>query len=201
MSHNECYSNYSKRNGRQSFRGARTGLRGGRYAQYTPQEKLDARTIKGPGCWEIQGAKCGPNGYGQVFLGRVHGKLIRKAAHRLAWELSHGPIPDGLTVLHKCDNPRCVRPEHLMLGTQRDNVHDAIRKGRRNAFGHQKLTAQDVVQIRVRAAHGDDFSDLATEFNLTRHSIAGIVRGDTWKHLPVLERVPHVHLQVRGEVA
>lgn len=183
------------------MRKARTGLHGGRYLHHTPAELLDARTVKGPDCWEVQGAKVGPNGYGQVFLGREYGKLLRVYAHRLAWELTYGVIPAGQCVLHKCDNPRCVRPDHLFLGTQRDNIHDAIKKGRRNAFGRQTLNEQDVILIRFRAARGESLGRLAEEFGLTRHGIAGVVRGDSWKHLPVFERVSHVDLPVRGEVA
>ena len=75
-------------------------------------------------CWEWE-ASSGYNGYGQY---RHNGKMT--GAHRVAWNLTHGTIPDGLQVLHHCDNPSCVNPAHLWLGTQRDNIHDMIRKGR-----------------------------------------------------------------------
>jgi hypothetical protein len=74
-------------------------------------------------CWNFTGF-CG-KGYGQFSVSKVP---IR--AHRFSWELEHGPIPDSLRVLHSCDNPSCVNPEHLFLGTDKDNQHDAIKKGR-----------------------------------------------------------------------
>lgn len=81
---------------------------------------------KGDGCWEWQGSRL-PHGYGHLT---IPGRGV-PYAHRISWELTHGEIPDGLWVLHHCDNPPCVRPDHLFLGTAQDNVDDSIRKGRR----------------------------------------------------------------------
>ncbi len=80
---------------------------------------------KGDGCWEWQ-AQRDKDGYGRIE--RV-GRVFR--AHRAAYELAYGPIPDGLQVCHTCDNPPCIRPDHLFLGTSRDNWQDSIDKGRR----------------------------------------------------------------------
>lgn len=80
---------------------------------------------KDPGCWEWQGY-VGPDGYGQGHLGMKRGH-----AQRIAWELTNGPIPDGMFVCHRCDNRICVRPDHLFLGTALDNIRDMDRKGRR----------------------------------------------------------------------
>lgn len=118
-------------------RAPRVGLRGGRYRSYSLAERLAARTIIGPSCWEIQGKLNGPNGYGQIALGRIDGRLRFACTHRVAWELAFGPIPDGLRVLHNCpggDNPRCVNPAHLYLGTQQDNMRDSVEKGRHSAW-------------------------------------------------------------------
>lgn len=83
-------------------------------------------------------------------------------------------------MLHRCDNCLCVNPDHLQLGTQRENVHDAIRKGRRNAFGHQKLTLRDIQIIRNQAARGIRHRDLANAFGVARTTITGIVNRKTW---------------------
>ena len=76
------------------------------------------------GCWEWAKAR-DHGGYGRFYTGTVN-----VGAHRMAWVLAVGPIPNGLCVLHRCDNPPCVNPDHLFLGTIRDNVHDAMKKGR-----------------------------------------------------------------------
>lgn len=83
---------------------------------------------KTPTCWLWIGHTT-PAGYGQIRPDSTNEKQL---AHRVAWELTHGPIPDGLLACHGCDNPPCVRPEpgHVFLGTHRDNTHDAIQKGR-----------------------------------------------------------------------
>jgi hypothetical protein len=82
-------------------------------------------------CWFWLGAKQ-VNGYGLCAVGRRDdGRQINEQTHRIAYRLTHGTIPDGMYVLHSCDQPPCCNPEHLMLGTQLDNIHDAIHKGRK----------------------------------------------------------------------
>ena len=77
------------------------------------------------GCWEIQGGAFVPYGYIRI---RVNGRNV--IAHRFSYSVHVGPIPSGLHVLHRCDNPRCVRPDHLFLGTHTDNMRDRAAKGR-----------------------------------------------------------------------
>ena len=88
-------------------------------------ERFWAKVRRGAACWEWQGAML-PNGYGKIF-GTEH-KII--GAHRASWIVTHGNIPEGMLVCHHCDNPRCVRPEHLFLGTDKDNTRDMFQKGR-----------------------------------------------------------------------
>ena len=92
------------------------------------RDRFWARVQKGEGCWRWDGSK-NRYGYGFVSYG-PRGAQTRVQAHRVAWTLAYGPIPDGAFVLHHCDNPPCVRPDHLFLGTQGDNMVDMAAKRR-----------------------------------------------------------------------
>jgi hypothetical protein len=137
---------------------------------------------KGPlHCWPWT-AGCFNDGYGQV---RVYGRPTR--AHRLAWELYRGVIPDGLMVCHTCDNHRCVNPRHLFLGTAQDNMDDMKRKGRdrrRYMDGggkhHTKLTAADVVEIRKLHRSGIPAFRIAELFGVGAIHVRDIVAGRRW---------------------
>lgn len=133
-------------------------------------------------CWEFIGPKW-DHGYG-MFNVSVDGRNCRVRAHRFAWEASRGDIPAGMEVCHRCDLPACVNPNHLFLGSRRDNHLDAVRKGRKRVFGRQKLKAADVLDIRRRAAAGERHQTLADAYGLARHSISGIVHRKSWAHLP-----------------
>lgn len=88
------------------------------------------------GCWEWQGTITGNNGYGSM---RIPGKQTAYV-HRLSYVLYKGPIPVGMKVLHKCDNPICINPDHLFLGTQLENIHDRDQKNRcRNRYSVKQL--------------------------------------------------------------
>jgi hypothetical protein len=93
----------------------------------TPLERLERYSERSDGCWNWVGAGTNPGGWTTQYGAlRVNGKNI--SAHRLAYELYVGPIPPGMFVCHHCDNKRCVRPDHLFLGTAKDNAQDYVRK-------------------------------------------------------------------------
>lgn len=135
----------------------------------TPSERLDAYTIPEPnsGCW-IWTEKQNTKGYG-VF--RIC-KSKRMYAHRFRWELENGPIPKGLLICHKCDNPACSNPQHLFLGTYRDNFKDSVNKGRRQVIspGSPTLTGWQVKEIRLSQSN---LEELARKYSV---SIATISR-------------------------
>lgn len=133
-------------------------------------------------CWEWQGCRQ-RMGYGSVGVGsRIDGTKRTTLAHRLAWELAHGPIPDGAKVLHRCDNRPCCNPSHLFLGTQAENVADMIAKERKRvargpAHPSFKLTDEAKQTIRERyAAGGVRQQRLADEFHVDQTTISKVVR-------------------------
>jgi hypothetical protein len=138
------------------------------------------RRLAFPGCWEFQGGRFS-TGYGRIL---VRGR--RTGAHRFVWESEFGEIPAGLSVLHKCDNRRCVHPDHLFLGTTRDNMRDMARKGRakRNPSGEENFNARlsdaDVNAIRERWNAADERRGLQTalarEYGVSTSTISLIVR-------------------------
>lgn len=121
-------------------------------------------------------------GYGRIGIGQ-RPVLV----HRLSWELANGPIPDGLHVLHACDNPSCVRVDHLSVGTQQDNMRDTVTRGRHvqgERVGTAKLTEADVLEIHRRYADGGvTQKQLAAEFGVRPTAIQAIINGRAWKHL------------------
>lgn len=121
-------------------------------------------------------------GYGQVW----NGKKIA-VTHRVSWELTHGPIPDGMCVCHKCDNHLCVDPEHLFLGTMKDNHDDMKSKGRSprgERHGLTRLTEEDVFYIRTAVASGHTQTALALLFDHSKDAISCMCAGETWGHAP-----------------
>jgi hypothetical protein len=123
-------------------------------------------------------------GYGVLGKGGRGGGMI--LAHRLSWELANGPVPDGLFVLHRCDNPPCVNAGHLFVGTDQDNHDDCVSKGRQSR-GEQKpnskLTSESVHQIRCRRASGESMNAIARSLEVDAETVRDVVRGVTWKHV------------------
>lgn len=136
-------------------------------------------------CWEWT-ASIGSSGYGQ--LGTVGDRPER--AHRIAYALAYGHVPEGFLVCHLCDNRRCVRPNHLFLGTHLDNVRDMDAKGRsrrpraageRN--GSAKLTAVQVREIKSALELGGRQAAIARSYGVSRHAVHLIAKGKKWAHL------------------
>ena len=138
-----------------------------------------ANKISPNDCWEWIGSRT-IKGYG-LFC--IEGKNMR--AHRLSWQVANGEIPEGLCVCHHCDNPSCVNPNHLFLGTNQDNTKDRVRKGR-SAFGvkHGRSMLNET-KVRVIRAYYPSISavQLAKIFGMARSSIGKVVRRETWTHI------------------
>lgn len=132
-------------------------------------------------------------GYG-VFA--WEGRMQR--AHRIAWSLSNGPIPEGLSILHSCDNPPCCEGRHLRPGTQAENMQEMARRGRArngNRLGEEtanaKLTPAAIMDIRARCARGkgrggrgrERQADVAVEYGVAQSTVSAIISGKTWTHL------------------
>ncbi len=155
------------------------------YVRRTAAERFYAKISKTPnetGCLDWT-ACLTKQGYGHFRFGAKD-----VYAHRLAWELANGPIPDGLCVLHRCDRPSCCRVEHLFLGTMTDNMRDRDDKGRhvsvrgeRNFYA--RITEQDVLAIRSDLYSGWRRIDIARHFGITVTQVGRILRREQWTHI------------------
>lgn len=124
-------------------------------------------------CWWWIGSTDG-QGYGQL-ASDIQGATPLKG-HRVAWTLAYGEIPPEMFVCHRCDNPRCVRPSHLFLGTQKDNMNDCSKKDR----VRRKLTPDEAYAIRYMPGA---YRDIARQFNISKSGVAAIKSGKSWKNL------------------
>ncbi len=134
------------------------------------------------GCWEWVGKRFNTN-YGRFSIN--HTKTVR--AHRYAWERANGPIPEGMMICHRCDNPPCVNPAHLFLGTGSDNQQDRVSK-LRGFFGEQhhksKLTEDAVRAIRLRYAAGEtNKAALARAYGVTGTMVRWVIERRFWKQV------------------
>lgn len=123
-----------------------------------------------------------PFGYGQFVIAGEP----RNGAHRTSYRLCIGPIPPGMCVLHKCDNPSCVNPDHLFLGTSKDNVLDAMSKDRMpngERSTSASLSQDDVLRIRSMFLSGKTQREIGIEFGVSQTAISKITRAVRWKHL------------------
>ena len=149
----------------------------------TPIETRFWRLVqKTDGCWYWIGGTFPNSEYGRIWM---NGKSRR--AHCVSWELHNGSIPAGALICHTCDNPRCVRPDHLYAGTNVTNMADMVNRGR-SLIGTRnpraRLTEADVIAIRSAHKNGAAIKALAREYNVDPPLIRYIVRRDIWKHVP-----------------
>jgi len=147
----------------------------------TLEQRFWSNVVNTLECWEWTGART-TRGYGALS---VDGGP--KYAHRLSYELNVGEITEGMCVCHHCDNPSCVRPDHLFLGTHKDNMRDCADKGRMSktgptceTHGRRKLTAQEVEEIFLSS---DTPTELAEAHGVTRENIYYIKKRKTWKQV------------------
>jgi hypothetical protein len=142
---------------------------------------------KTEGCW-LWTAASKKEGYGVIGAPDKPRRLLR--AHRVSWEMAHGPIPPGMDVCHRCDVPACVRVDHLFLGAAADNLADMFAKGRQpDRRGEQgkrnKLSALDVQAIRAMHRAGDiGYRQLARRFGVDRTTIRAVIVRRSWDSLP-----------------
>ncbi len=134
-------------------------------------------------CW-LWTAGLFSNRYGAF---QYEGKTMR--AHKVSWFLAGKEIPDGLLLMHKCDNKQCVNDNHLEPGTQLQNIHDMLDKGRENYasgenHGHSTFTGEEVDDMRRRYRAGETQYAIADYFNTSQSVVSPIVRGKSWKHRP-----------------
>lgn len=136
-------------------------------------------------CW-VWTASRNRRGYGRMHSLRENGHREIVQSHRASWEMTYGPIPSGSYVLHHCDNPPCVRPDHLFIGSQFDNMRDAARKGRLTRRGEKnsraKLTWGEVHAIRAAYGTGDwTNAELSRRYGVSNTMISKIVKGTAWR--------------------
>ena len=131
--------------------------------------RMNGKRILETRCWEWTGRNSSDFGYGIMQCN--HKRIL---THRIGYEMFVGPIPEGMCVLHKCDNPKCVRGEHLFLGTYKDNAEDRDRKGRN---GKTKYTDQQVSDVRRLHEAGYRTIDIQAMTGVTKRQIRNIIYG------------------------
>ena len=152
--------------------------------QHHPDDRFLQYVRKGDGCWEWSG-RLDVHGYGVATRHPDHPSAGR-GAHRIAWSMHSGAIPKGMAICHHCDNPRCVRLDHLFLGTRAENIVDAARKGRMK----HKLTRENVAEVRALAARGIPNVTIAVMYGVTPPTISRIVHGVDRRHCDGVSAAP-----------
>lgn len=130
-------------------------------------------------CWDWCG-NIASNGYGRIIY-----QYKQYSTHRLSWEIHNGKIPEGMFVCHHCDNKKCVNPNHLFIGTCKDNVQDYITKF--DHIGNKKLSQHEVLEIIRLRKEGKSERRLSKIFKISRSSIRNILHGKSWKKISKLD--------------
>lgn len=149
-----------------------------RKARDFPIDHFWSKVQKTAACWLWIGKL---NGYGYGAVRLADGSTI--AAHRFSWEMHNNQIQEGLYVCHHCDNPRCVRPDHLFLGTQDDNIKDAKRKNRTAAgegHGRHRLSLEQVISIRKERQSGTSLGDISKNYGISKGHASLICNNKLW---------------------
>jgi hypothetical protein len=148
------------------------------------EDRFWTRVEKTDGCWLWVGGKS-PSGYGLISVGKKSEGT--RSVHRLSYEMHHGPIPKGFVVMHSCDNRACVNPDHLSVGTHKDNTDDMIAKGRKRTVaplgtqnGKSLLTEAQVRYIRSSPLGN---AALGRELGVSTNCVRGVRTGRTWSHV------------------
>lgn len=191
--HTEFFRTPSTRDGRNTIckactrakRRAQLTARGGVPKDIPLAERFHARVAVGtPGeCWPWTGRR---NAKGYGGFDDVKGSLV---AHRVAYALANGAIPDGASVLHKCDNPPCCNPAHLYVGDAAQNAADKVARNRQQRLrgtdnGRHVLTVASVLDIRQRCAGGESRIAVAERYGITPAMVGRVVRRQNWAHVP-----------------
>ena len=164
------------------------------------RERFESKVVRADGCWRWLSTTQW-FGYGVM---KIAGKL--RTAHRVSYEMFVGPIPTGMCVLHRCDNPPCCNPEHLFIGTFKDNTQDMFAKGRQamlrgSAVPGAKLTEDIIRAIRAEDARGVASKLIAVRYGVPYGQVRAIVVGDRWAHVGGVTRVRAVSRKLDSEQA
>ncbi len=149
--------------------------------------RFEKKVIKRDGCWGWKGY-LNKNRYTSFRFGSDGKGFKERYGHRISWIIKNGDIPNDKQVCHKCDNPECTNPDHLFLGTIKENHQDKVRKGRGNhgsRHGNSKLTEEQVKEIKILYNNGQKVSIIMQKFDASRMNIHRIGKSLAWKHVNI----------------